>query len=113
MVVAVARQLPRVADAEFAGRADLEVDPRFNNRAVLGNRHTLGAERGAAVDEGQVSIRFGVAEGMSPAERRPRGELPAVGQGDDFAGTYTEGREGDVLIGIRLQAPYSAFLLGL
>ena len=67
MVIVVIRQLPRITNAQFAGRADLEVDARFDDRAVLGDRHALGAERGAAVDEGQVGVGFGVAEGMAPA----------------------------------------------
>lgn len=76
MVIVVIRQLPRITNAQLAGRADLEVDARFDNRAVLGNRHALGAERGAAVDEAQVGVRLGIAKGMPPTDGRARVNCP-------------------------------------
>src|SRR5690349_8638747 len=112
MVFILARYLPRITNAQFRARADLEVHARFDQGAVFGDRYALGAERSATIDEGQVGVGLGVAEGMAPADGRTRGELPAVVEGDDLAGTQAQGGEGDVLIGIGLQAPDAAFFVG-
>ncbi|MNL39028.1 hypothetical protein D3C87_1612810 [compost metagenome] len=92
MVVAVAGDLPRITDAEFAGRADLEVHPGFKHRAVLGNRHTLHGVRGTAVDKGHVRVGLGVTSfrGQTTSIHEGQGAMtvkPAMGYLSNSAST--------------------------
>ncbi len=113
VVAAFAGQLAGVTQAQLALLADAQVHARLDHRSILGNRYARVAEPGAALDEAQVGIRLGIAEGMPPADAAARGEGRAVVQGERLADPQAHGGEHHVLLGAGFQAPCPAFFTRL